>query len=493
MVEEESHTETNEGSVNTESIDGSPEVNSQEEEQDEEVETHPSVEDSDSSEDEVAPRNTIGDVPLKWYEDEEHIGYDITGKKIKKQARKDKLESFLAGADDSKNWRKIYDDYNDEEVELTKEETKIIRRLLKGKTPHADVDPYAPYVDWFAWDDAKHPLSNAPEPKRRFIPSKWESKKVVQYVRAIRKGLIKFDKPQEESRHLLWADDSSSTEKAGHGLSYIHAPKPKLAGHEESYRPPVEYIPTQEEINSYQLMYEEDRPKYIPRMFDAMRSVPIYENLKQSFDRSLDLYMASRIRKKRINIDPEALKPKLPSQKDLRPYPTKCYLEYRGHKDAVLSISIESSGQRMASGSTDGTVRVWEIETGRCLRIWDIGEAVQSVSWNPLPELPILAVSVGQDVLILDTGLGNGEEQQKIKELLHVEAPATPDNSGHNTASVSWLQHEKHEGIRLKHAKMISSVEWHRRGDYISTVMPNDILSKFILFYSLIASLDFVP
>ena len=35
-----------------------------------------------------------------------------------------------------------------------------------------------PYVDWFKWDGAKNPLSNAPEPKRRFIPSKWESKKV---------------------------------------------------------------------------------------------------------------------------------------------------------------------------------------------------------------------------------------------------------------------------------------------------------------------------
>jgi len=34
-------------------------------------------------------------------------------------------------------------------------------------------------VDWFKWEDAKHPLSNAPEPKRRFIPSKWEAKKVT--------------------------------------------------------------------------------------------------------------------------------------------------------------------------------------------------------------------------------------------------------------------------------------------------------------------------
>lgn len=38
--------------------------------------------------------------------------------------------------------RKIYDEYNDEEDELTKEEIKIIRRLLKVKTPHAEVDPY---------------------------------------------------------------------------------------------------------------------------------------------------------------------------------------------------------------------------------------------------------------------------------------------------------------------------------------------------------------
>lgn len=38
-----------------------------------------------------------------------------------------------------------------------------------------------------------------------------------------------------------------------------------LSGHEESYNPSLEYIPTQEEINSYQLMYDEDRPKFIPR------------------------------------------------------------------------------------------------------------------------------------------------------------------------------------------------------------------------------------
>ena len=52
----------------------------------------------------MGPRNTIGKVPLEWYKEEEHIGYDISGKKIRKQPRKDKIDSFLAGVDDSKNW-----------------------------------------------------------------------------------------------------------------------------------------------------------------------------------------------------------------------------------------------------------------------------------------------------------------------------------------------------------------------------------------------------
>ena len=121
---------------------------------------------------------------------------------------------------------------------------------------------------------------------------------VVKYVRAIREGLIMLDKPKEEPHfYLLWGDDMSQTEKA-RNLSFIPTPKPKLpgacsfhclrtvkslslefdahfdidllffpffSGHEESYNPSLEYIPTQEEINSFQLMYEEDCPKFIPR------------------------------------------------------------------------------------------------------------------------------------------------------------------------------------------------------------------------------------
>ena len=46
-----------------------------------------------------------------------------------------------------------------------------------GQFPHVEVDPYEPEVDWFTRDVEVMPLSAAPEPKRRFIPSKWEEKK----------------------------------------------------------------------------------------------------------------------------------------------------------------------------------------------------------------------------------------------------------------------------------------------------------------------------
>lgn len=432
------------------------------------------AEESDSSEDEVAPRNTVGDVPLEWYKDEEHIGYDIDGRKIKKRDREGRIEAYLRNADDAKNWRKIYDEYNDEEVQITKDEAKIISRLLKGKTPHTNVDPYPDYVDWFEYEDKGHPLSNAPEPKRRFVPSKWEQKKVVKLVRAIRNGWIKFDNPKEEQNlYLLWGDETDTTDNKRHGLSYIPPPKPKLPGHEESYNPSVEYIPTQEEIDSYQLMYEEDRPKFIPKRFECLRSVPAYEKaLREGFDRCLDLYLCPRTRKKRINIDPESLKPKLPSKKDLRPYPKTCYLEFKGHMSPVKSISVEITGQWLASGSCDGTIRVWEVETGRCLKVWDVGGDVRHIAWNPSPDRPILAAVVGHDLLLINAEVGSEEMQTMVKDLLKVDEMALQDDTDDKKPAVRWLKHEKLDGITLVHQKAVSNVEWHYKGDYFTTVVP---------------------
>lgn len=81
----------------------------------------------------------VGEVPLKWYKDEEHIGYDIQGAKIDKKQRGDKLDQLLARNDSKKALRTIYDEYNDEEIVLSKEELKMIMRIRKGQFPHVEV------------------------------------------------------------------------------------------------------------------------------------------------------------------------------------------------------------------------------------------------------------------------------------------------------------------------------------------------------------------
>jgi hypothetical protein len=69
-------------------------------------------------------------------------------------------------------------------------------------------------------------------------------------VRALRKGWLKIRKDDEDEEakeppvYLLWADDGRVADKTASGLTYIPPPKPPLPGHEESYNPPKEYIPT---------------------------------------------------------------------------------------------------------------------------------------------------------------------------------------------------------------------------------------------------------
>ena len=204
--EEEEEEEENENS-------GSREYSSQDEDQVNEESSIPEIQDegSDSSEDERAHRNTIGNVPLSWYKYEDHIGYDKDGTKIiKKAGNKDALDRLLARNEEgSAEWRTVYDAYNDEEIVLSKDEMKMIQRIRSGKFPHATIDPFEPENDWFSRHTEVMPLSAAPEPKSRFVPSKWEEKRVVKLVRAMRKGWIKRDADKEKKPevYMLWQDD----------------------------------------------------------------------------------------------------------------------------------------------------------------------------------------------------------------------------------------------------------------------------------------------
>ena len=355
--------------------------------------------DYSSSEDERMV-NTVGNVPMEWYEHEEHIGYDREGKKImRKTTKQDRIDSWLSGNDDKAGWRTVYDEVNDEKVKLTPKEVDILTRLADGKFPHSDFDQYAPMMRMKKHvAGGIHPLINPTEPKARFVPSKWEAKAVVKIVRAMRRGDIKPPETEAEKEakerqgYLLWgdddrADDPENLSKAARARKLMQVSAPKVAppGHAESYNPPAEYLPSEEELLAWKDMAPEDRPhNFDPTQFGSMRQIPAYGRfVNERFERCLDLYLCPRTKRTRLNIDPESLVPKLPKPSELRPFPTEISVVFKGHDARIRSISVDPSGQWLASGSDDKTVRLWEAETGRQVASWLLEDVVECVAFNP--------------------------------------------------------------------------------------------------------------
>lgn len=166
--------------------------------------------------------------------------------------------------------------------------------------------------------------------------------------------------------------------------------------HNESYNPPEEYLLTEDEKKAWELLDPKDRPfNFIPQKFDKLRKVPAYEKtVEERFERCLDLYLCPRAMVQRAKVDPDSLLPKLPSPKDLQPFPTTAALWFEGHTDKVRSISTNPTGQWLLSGSDDKTVKLWEISTARCMNTWKFNNIIKKVAWNPNPEIPIFIVAV---------------------------------------------------------------------------------------------------
>lgn len=337
-------------------------------------------------------------------------------------------------------------------------------------------------------------MSAAPEPKRRFLPSKNEAKKIMKLVRAIREGRILPYKPpeerekeeeEEEQYFDIWQDEVPTE------ANPLHIPAPKLPppGFDMSYNPPAEYLPTKEEREEWEKLDPEEREKeYLPQKYDSLRKVPGYgEIVKERFERCMDLYLAPRVRKNRLNIDPNSLLPKLPSPSELKPFPTVAQTVFRGHDGRVRSVAIDPTGVAVASGGDDGTVRVWELLTGR--QVWSVKlsseEAVNTVRWRPSKDSFILSAAVGEDVYlmvpthasvtpaleqasrdVLSAGFGYATGGQTHGAAPGKEPPAKWARPGAKLEDEGVL-------IRITVRSTVKVINWHRKGDHFATVSPS--------------------
>mmetsp|Transcript_17209 Transcript_17209/g.37564 ORF Transcript_17209/g.37564 Transcript_17209/m.37564 type:complete len:892 (+) Transcript_17209:230-2905(+) len=510
---------------------------------------------SSDDEDEDGTSNRIGRVPLHWYDEFEHIGYDAHGAKVVKQrgagvGGHDLLDEAIRHSDDvsSKKFT-VHDALNARDVELTPRQIELIRRIQSGAYAHPEHDGNADYIDYYSGVDKEISGINADRhpPKARFQPSKWEKLQVRRLLHRLKCGSINMDflegkirdmndlnKSREkdtDAPRLLWKGDEEDELALKKGPQHISAPKMPPPGHAESYIPPDEYLPTEEDIKEWEEMDAKERPHglLVPKKHANLRSVGSYpHSVRERFERCLDLYLCPRAMKRRLNIDPESLVPSIPRAADLRPFPTSRAVQYetptregQEQPPMIRCLAVSPDGQFLASGASDGFVRLWEVQTSRLLRSWDISSIIANggvatdangenestsksaeptpvvaVEWNPNRSHHVLLVAVGKCAIIIATGTGGTDHAETTEALLSAAISCKDGGSVKNakaakavswvplgvkklrTLDSSWTTPISAFGGRaepiclLRTNKEVASLKWHGKGDYFVTVSP---------------------
>ncbi|GJJ07346.1 Ribosome bioproteinsis protein erb1 [Clathrus columnatus] len=416
--------------------------------------------DSDSStEDQL---NRVGNIPMHWYDDLPHVGYDINGKRILRPARGDELDKFLETVDQPSAWTSAFDENTQTEKPLTAEELDIIRRLRENEIPDANFDPYEVFIT--EGKPEIMPLSAAPEPKRRWVPSVWERKKVMKIVRAIRQGRILPSKPKTTiSRpfYSLW--DGPSEPSAS---TYLSAPKVKLPTHAESYNPPPEYLPNKDAIS--------EENTFVPKSYSALRLVPAYDRfINERFDRLLDLYLAPRVQRRRLPqgvTNADDLIPQLPDPNTLRPFPTYKVLSIN-HQTRVRAISVSPGGEWVVSGDDSGNIRLWEVLVGRTVKTWHMDSKIMAIEWCPKKDVSVFIVGTEADLYLYVPPTVDQTSMTRTHSTLTTPVTANTESPVAWTISSTKSLDEPLLTIKLPtNSGPIKQITWHRRGDYFASV-----------------------
>lgn len=420
--------------------------------------------------------NRIGNVPLHWYDDLPHIGYDINGKRVLRPAKGDELDKFLETVEDPASWTSAFDKNMQMNKPLSAEELDIIRRLRLGENPDAGYDPYEPTVEWFTGKGKQEvmPLSAAPEPKRRWLPSKWEKQKIMKIVRAIRQGRIVGSKPKTADNtpqfYAIWNEVTSIQPPP------LPAPKLPPPTHAESYNPPEEYLPTEAEREEWENAEPEDRERdFIPQKFSALRLVPGYDQfIKERFNRQLDLYLAPRVQRKKLNIDPNSLLPKLPSPSSLRPFPTYQSLKVILSGSRVRCVSVSPDGAWVASGDESGVIYLWEVIVGHEVKRWTLGSKIGAIEWCPRTDVSYFVASVEDKLhFIVPPNLPSAILSSTQNAV--TSAPPPPTASPVKWASTSRVENGVILTITLPATSGLpKQITWHRKGDYLASVSSSE-------------------
>lgn len=433
--------------------------------------------DSDSSDEELLVRT--GNIPQKWYNEFDHKGYSIDSKKVIKPAEQDELEKFLTKAKNRDWWRNITDDLNNKTVYLSDKDLEMIKRIRKGVYANESIKDDEYFEDNIPYQ--VFPLSNHRISKKKFLPSSYEQKMINRFARMIEQGLIKIkpDKAvEEELLNDIWTFENSNP-GIYHPAQGFAMPKAEAPDNDLSYNPVPGLV---------------DREAIL-----CLRKIPKYDKLlNDQYDRCLDIFQSARVIKKKQDIKEEDILPQLPKPEELKPFPSKDNIVFKGHDNHIRCITVDDSGNYLISGDTAGFVHFYDILTTKMVHKSHVNDKILKIEFNKV--LKITVVCCESSIYFIRPVLF---ERRITSDVVHsqiipkIEEKIKEAEADQSKNIYEWKTYEKSSirkngilfSINWKEGAL-SDFVWHVKGDFFATLSKNQLSQTQIYIHNL-STLDF--